>query len=178
MLLQDASIDFVTIHTQADETHLPDECPFDYLRQMCQLKAQGAHIPSGACGHLLTADTICILDGTILTKPKDRADAFAMWRNMSGRMHLVATGILVGRLKGGKCIDNQVGIATTCVHFKTITSEMMHAYWRTQEPRDKAGAYAIQGSGRAFVNKIEGDLDTVIGLPLALLYQLLGVVRD
>lgn len=85
-----------------------------------------------------------------------------MWQRLSGRMHQVLTGVAVGDARHVEAV-----MVSTQVHFRTISQAEMDAYWRSGEPRDKAGGYAIQGLGAIFVDAIEGSYSNVVGLPLS-----------
>ena len=117
---------------------------------------------------VLGADTVVELDGRILGKPRDAADAADMLRALSGRMHRVHTGVaLVG---GGRTLT---GTETSRVFFRRLTEAEIEAYVRSGEPLDKAGAYGIQQLGSLLVSRIEGDYFNIVGLPLCLLRELL-----
>jgi septum formation protein len=110
---------------------------------------------------VLAADTTVHVDGSILEKPADEADCVRMLSLLSGRSHDVFTGLCVvsDRLPS-------LGFAHTTVEFREISQAQMRAYWATGEPQGKAGAYAIQGFGAVFVEKITGSYTNVVGLPL------------
>jgi len=110
---------------------------------------------------VLAADTTVVVDQEILGKPESEADAAVMLGKLSGREHLVHTGIA---LRTGASV--QVGISSTHVSFAVLTPAQIHAYWTSGEPQGKAGAYAIQGLGAVFVSKIAGSYTGVMGLPL------------
>lgn len=117
---------------------------------------------------ILAADTVVALNGTILEKPVDEADARRMLGSLSGHRHEVFTGIAAihhGRLA--------VDVQTTGVRFRTLTAEMIDAYIATGEPMDKAGAYGIQSRGSLFVEGIDGDYFNVVGLPLVRVDEML-----
>ena len=118
---------------------------------------------------IIAADTIVYLDGVILGKPKDTADAARMLAALSGREHTVYTGVAV--LRGG---ETRQAAEHTAVRFRTLTPEEIARYIATGEPMDKAGAYGIQGRGALFVAHLDGDYFNVMGLPLCRLGQLLN----
>ena len=123
---------------------------------------------SAAESVIISSDTLVELGGTPLGKPKDESDAKKMLRSLSGNRHNVHTGIAVhahGRVFSG--------IATTGVFFREMTEREIEDYIATREPMDKAGAYGIQGIGGKFVERIEGDFDTVVGFSMRLLAELL-----
>ena len=110
---------------------------------------------------ILAADTMVCLEGELLGKPGDEAEAHAMLRRLSGRRHTVYTGVAL-------ILDNRevTGVETTDVYFGDLTDAAIWAYVKTGEPMDKAGAYGLQGRAGVFVRRIEGDVTNVIGLPL------------
>ena len=117
---------------------------------------------------VIGADTVVALDGTILGKPRDEADAARMLRSLSGRTHTVCTGVTV--ISGDTVMSRA---EATDVHFRGLTDREIAAYIATGEPMDKAGAYGIQGAASLFVKGIDGDYFNVDGLPLCLLGQML-----
>lgn len=117
---------------------------------------------------VISSDTLVELDGIPLGKPSDAADAYRMLRALSGRQHNVHTGVAVHYR--GRCAS---GVDTTRVFFKEMSDGDIDAYIATGEPMDKAGAYGIQGIGGRFVEKYEGNYDTVVGLSLSLLRELI-----
>ncbi|MDF2961922.1 MAG: septum formation protein Maf [Paenibacillus sp.] len=119
---------------------------------------------------VIGSDTIVVLDGQVLGKPKDSRDAFNMLSALQGRAHQVFSGIACLDLTTGRqLIDHQV----TAVYMKPLTDKQIERYISTGEPMDKAGAYAIQGIGATIVERIEGDYFNVVGLPMSLLSDLL-----
>ena len=117
---------------------------------------------------VLGADTVVVVDGQLLGKPSDAADAARMLRLLSGRNHQVITGICL-------VVNGQPSVAseTTVVTMSEITGEDIAAYVATGEPMDKAGAYAIQGIASRWIPRIEGDYSNVVGLPVALAHSML-----
>ena len=124
---------------------------------------------------ILGADTIVVLDGEILGKPKDSDEAFKMLKKLSGMEHEVYTGISLVDKDKGRVIS---GYQLTKVKFNQLKDKEIKDYIDTGESLDKAGAYGIQGMGNFLVEKIEGDLDNVIGLPLRKLEELLIKIRN
>lgn len=117
---------------------------------------------------VISSDTLVELDGVALGKPIDEKDAYTMLRSLSGKAHNVHTGVAIHH-------NNRVysGVASTAVHFREMTDEEIYAYIATGDPMDKAGAYGIQNGGGLFVTKYDGDYDTVVGLSMNLVKQLL-----
>ncbi len=150
-----------------DETLRPGEDPHDAAERLARAKAaavaEGA--PDGAV--VLAADTIVVLDGEALGKPRDDDDARRMLRALRGRAHDVVTGVALSR--DGRLVS---GRETTEVLFAPMTDEEVDAYVASGEPSDKAGAYALQGLGGLFVERITGTPSNVIGLPFRLVRRL------
>lgn len=119
---------------------------------------------------LLTADTVVVLDGEVLGKPKDNKEAQRFLRSLSGRQHEVMTGFCVYNFDTGEWVE---GLETTSVWFRTLSKHEISDYIQTGEPLDKAGAYAIQGQGKKFVERYQGSLNNVIGLPVNEILQTL-----
>ena len=117
---------------------------------------------------IISSDTLVELGGVPLGKPTSREHAKAMLRSLSGKRHNVHTGIALH--VGGRVFS---GVATTGVYFREMTDSEIDEYIATLEPMDKAGAYGIQGIGGKFVEKIEGDFDTVVGFSMKLLSHLM-----
>ncbi len=120
---------------------------------------------------IIAADTFGVLDGEIIGKPHTPAAAREMLAKLSGKTHLVITGLTVLDAQTGRVVTRTV---ETKVRFKTLTPAQIAAYVATGEPLDKAGAYAIQGQGAVLVEGIEGDYYNVVGLPLAALADVLA----
>ena len=137
----------------------PEDAPA-YLAQ-CKAQAVAKNYPDKV---VIGADTVVLLDGEVLGKPRDAEDAFAMLRGLSGRAHTVITGccLIRGTLR-------RTFSVTTRVEFYPLSDSEIAAYIATGEPFDKAGAYGIQGRGSLLVKGIEGDYFNVVGLPVAAL---------
>jgi len=143
-----------------DETPHASEAADEYVMRLAREKAEAIwalhqDLP------VLAADTTVVVDQEILGKPESEADAATMLGKLSGREHLVHTGVA---LRTGPSV--KVGISTTQVWFESLTPAQIHAYWASGEPQGKAGAYAIQGLGAIFVSNIAGSYTGVMGLPL------------
>lgn len=161
-----------------DEAVLAGETPGDYARRIaaakCDFVADGA--AAGRELPVLGADTTVIVDGDILGKPADDAQARAMLARLAGRRHEVVTATSIRF--GTRRIDRAV---TTVVAVRALQPAELDAYVASGEGRDKAGAYAVQGIAAAFVTELRGSLTNVIGLPLAEVVadlQALGALRD
>lgn len=146
-----------------DETARPGEAAHALVARLARTKAAaGAAAGDGRDEIVLAADTVVVLDGRSLGKPKDRADATATLRALSGRTHEVVTGVAV--VRGAVSAVTRV---TTRVTFRPLTEGEIAWYVSTGEADDKAGAYGLQGAGAVLVDRIEGSDTNVIGLPLA-----------
>ncbi|MDX1734566.1 MAG: Maf family protein [Halioglobus sp.] len=153
-----------------DESRGVDESPRDYVARLAREKAREiAQRPAADGVAVLAADTTVVLGDEILGKPVDRGDALGMLARLSGREHEVLTAICL--VHGG---DESVQCVRTSVEFNALSLQMCDAYLATDEPWDKAGAYAIQGIGAVFVRAIHGSYSNVVGLPLAETWQLLS----
>lgn len=117
---------------------------------------------------IIGADTVVAVDGQILGKPADRADAVRMLRLLQGKEHQVITGVTVILKESGKTVSFA---EVTKVYIFPMTEEQIEQYIETGEPMDKAGAYGIQGKFAVYVSGIEGDYNNVVGLPVGRLYQ-------
>jgi septum formation protein len=151
-----------------EEIHRPGEAPRAYVERLAREKATAVHRPDAV---VVAADTTVELDGVLLEKPADEADAAAMLRRLQGREHMVHTAIAVAW--DGKLVS---GVETTKVWFRPMDERLITEYVATREPMDKAGAYGIQGYGAVLVERIEGDYFTVMGLGLSRLVALMAQV--
>ena len=170
-LLQQIGISFRVVAAEVDETQLPREAPTAYVTRLAAAKADAGWKSNPEAGHIavLAADTAVILDGRIMGKPAGREDAEDMLRRLSGRTHEVLTAIA---LRTGDGIHSRISLSE--VTFRRIAADEARAYWDTGEPRDKAGAYAIQGRAAIFIADLRGSYSGVMGLPLFETAQLLG----
>ena len=164
-LLRAAGISFAVDPADVDETPLPGEEPEAHVRRLAELKGRrvaGRH-PGEA---VLAADTVVVIDSTILGKPVDPPDARRMLQLLSGRTHSVLTGVCV------VSDEVQLGVARTEVEFARLSPAEIDWYVATGEPVDKAGAYAIQGIASRFVVAIQGSYSNVVGLPVSLVARM------
>lgn len=168
-LLKQAHLDFKTLLADIDETWRPEESATDYIVRMASNKAKKASkmLLDDESFLVLSADTIGVLDGQVLTKPKDKTDAFLMWRALSDKTHEVWTAVQASVVKAGVILKKQQVLCKTSVSFVKLSPADMSYYWQTGEPHDKAGGYAIQGYGATWVRSIQGSYSNVVGLPLA-----------
>lgn len=166
--LLELGFDFRLLHIALPEDRVDDEAPETYVRRLAREKATKA-VGAEKGAAVLAADTTVVVDDEVLGKPADEDDFRRMMTRLSGRSHRVLTGVAV-RVVGG---DTQDLVVATTVHFRPLTSQQIEWYWLTGEPKDKAGGYAIQGKGGAFVAGIEGSHSNVVGLPLPQTLELL-----
>lgn len=126
---------------------------------------------------IISSDTMIFLDGKFLGKPKDKEDAFRMLKSLENNKHTVYTGLYV-LVKKGSTVKRILTHSKTDVYFRKLTDEEILNYINTENVLDKAGSYAIQGKARDFVEKIEGNIETVIGLDIEKLRGILGTVLN
>jgi len=157
-----------------DESVAGAEAPADYVRRLAALKADTLweRLPSDDRLPVLGSDTSVVVDRTILGKPTDEADCLRILQLLSGRTHQVYTAVAVRSAAG-----SDVRLSVSDVTFRDLTPAEMRAYWRTGEPADKAGGYAIQGRGAIFISHIAGSYSGIMGLPLFETAQLLAAHR-
>ncbi len=158
--------------TGVDEIPLPDEAPGDMAERLARAKAMAT--PAAPPSLIIAADTIVVIDGQVLGKPRDRQESAAFLRRLAGREHEVITGLAVRALPEGDLRSERV---VSRVRFAPLTEAELDWYVATGEGMDKAGAYALQGIGALFVAAIEGSYTNVIGLPLERLYPHLKLWR-
>lgn len=153
-----------------DETVLEGEVPLACVERLARTKATqlAADAPDAI---VIGGDTIVVVDGHVLGKPADRAEARAMLRALAGRSHIVYTAVCVTH--GARIAS---GVEAVQVRVRPLTDAEIDGYVATGEPLDKAGAYGIQGFGATIVERIEGDFFAVMGLPLVLLTRLLAEI--
>jgi septum formation protein len=168
-LLRAAGIDFVVDPADVDESVVEGEAPDAYVLRLAESKARVVHARH-AGRVVLAADTSVVVDAQILGKPVDAADAMRMLRLLSGRIHLVMTGVTVIHPERGPVS----AVARTGVEFVRLSDDELEWYVDSGEPMDKAGAYAIQALASRFIVRIDGSYSNVVGLPIALVYQMLG----
>jgi septum formation protein len=168
-LLRSVGLQFDIVPADIDESALPGETPSDYVARLSNEKARvvAKQVDGGAI--VIAADTTVDVDGLILEKPMDDADARRMLRLLSGRSHLVHTGVttLSFGVGSGRTGVPVAIVVETAVRFVELTDRAIDWYLSTGEHLGKAGAYGIQGAAGAFVERIDGSVTNVIGLPLA-----------
>ena len=168
-LLKQMGVRFEVLSVDIDESRRGDESPLEYVSRLAREKAQAGFQRQNGQLPSLGADTVVVFDGQIFGKPRDQKHAEEMLMTLSGKVHSVFTAVAVDN-----GLDTALTVSETLVEFRTISQSECLIYWRTGEPEGKAGAYAIQGRGGIFVEKLEGSYSAVVGLPLAETEQLLN----
>lgn len=202
-LLRSSDITFAVQPADIDETPLPDESPRECAERLAQEKALTVW-RTRPQDVVLGADTIVVVDEMILSKPVDGGDAARMLRLLSGRVHSVITGVCVVQtsanrkmplagedrprdsaqpLTSFKVLRNEnreliTASETTLVTMSELSDTDIRDYVASDEPMDKAGAYAIQGRASRWIPRIEGDYTNVVGLPVTLVYRMLSQLRE
>lgn len=169
-LLEGTGLPFRVMVSDAEEISTSDASPADVAQQNARIKAEAVAASQEPDAIVIGADTIVVLDGRIFGKPTDAADAARMLRELSGRTHQVITGVCVVRDGASETFAE-----VTDVTFRQLDADEIEAYVATGEPLDKAGAYGIQGLGGKLVERIEGDYDNVVGLPVTRLQRALDL---
>ena len=166
-LLKLLQVDFEVLSCQIPEMAGLNESAQEMVQRLAKAKAEATQRlrPQAI---VVGADTVVVCDDQMLGKPPSREAARIMLSKLSGRAHQVLTGVCV--LHQEKC---ELALSETLVQFSSLSSHEIEAYLNTDEPFDKAGAYAIQGFGARFIERIDGCYFNVVGLPVSLLYQLL-----
>jgi septum formation protein len=172
-LLAQIGVPHEVLPVDFDEARMPGESPREFVERLARDKARHARAACPEGPPLLAADTIVVLEGDLFGKPRDEADGVAMLLALSGRWHEVMTAVAVC---DGAAVGSAVSVSR--VRFRQLGEDECRAYWATGEPADKAGAYAVQGLGAVFIERLEGSYSGVMGLPLyetARLLQAAGV---
>jgi septum formation protein len=151
-----------------DESYLPGESPAAHVERLARAKAAAAseRDPSAL---VVGGDTVVVIDGRVLSKPRDADDAVAMLLSLAGRAHDVYTGVAIAGAHG-----TVATVARATVRFRAFDEAAARDYVRTGEPLDKAGAYGIQGLGAALVESVDGDYYCVVGFPVSAFLELLA----
>ncbi len=171
-LLQQIGVKHAVIRAAVPEQPAAGETALDYVQRLAREKAaagyaelQRQQLPLAP---VLGADTLGLIDGEILEKPRDKTHAHHILRQLSGRTHEVITAVALHN----QSLQSQ-RLSITQVTFRELSDEEIAAYWETGEPQDKAGGYGIQGLGAVFVKEIHGSYSCVVGLPIEATYELL-----
>ena len=202
-LLRSADIAFAPQAADIDETPLPGEPPRECAERLAREKALAVW-HTRPRDLVLGADTIVVIDDTILGKPADFADAARMLRLLSGRVHSVITGVCIVQTLASRQLpaarevrvhlsaqvppaceilrtenrELRTASETTLVTMAELSDAEIRDYVASGEPMDKAGAYAIQGRASRWIPRIEGDYSNVVGLPVAMVYRMLRQLRE
>ena len=163
-ILANAGLPFRVLSSAVDESLHPGETPAALVQRLANDKADLVTARAVGPAIVLGADTVVVLDDKILGKPHSTEEARHMLQQLSGRTHSVLTGVALVRLPDG---ERRQFTESTLVHFRPITEEELSSYLATEEPYDKAGAYAIQGQAGRYIPRIEGCYFNVVGLPLS-----------
>lgn len=168
-LLQEAGFEPVVAPQDIDETPKPSERPEALVERLSYRKAVGARADAQPGDVIIAADTTVALAGVELGKPVDEADARRMLKMLSGKVHTVSTGVCIMTGVGDMdaAFNARSFVESAQVEFYELSDADIDAYVATGEPMDKAGAYGIQGKGRALIKRIDGDYYTIVGLPVA-----------
>jgi len=171
-LLRQIGVRHAVITSAIPEQPAVGETALDYVQRLARAKAAAGfaqllhhQLPIAP---VLGADTLGLLDGEILEKPRDRVHALRMLRQLSGRTHQVITAVALHSQA-----QQALRVSVTDVTFRELSDAEIAAYWETGEPQDKAGSYAIQGLGAVFVKEIRGSYSCVVGLPIEATLELL-----
>jgi septum formation protein len=160
-------IEHEVVPANIDESYMAGETPRQHAERLAREKAAAIDAPAAV---IVGSDTIVVVDGDVLGKPRDRAHAADMLRRLSGRSHVVMTG--VAARWSGRTVS---GLEEVRVTFRTLSDAEIERYIDTGEPMDKAGAYGIQGYGATIVERVDGDYFAVMGLPVN---RLVGLFRS
>ena len=172
--MRQVGLDFDVVPSEVKEDFVDGESPQDHAMRLAGVKARkvGETNPNR---WVIGADTVVSIDGRILGKPRTDREAYEMLSMLSGRDHLVITGVSV--IRGAKGNEKTIAVETS-VRIKTLNPAEINWYINTGEPFDKAGGYAIQGRGAFMVQRIEGSYTNVVGLPLCGLLEVLDHPGD
>ena len=168
-LLTSIGLDFDVVPSHVPEEHQPGEAPEEYVARLSREKANAiaAKHPSA---WIIAADTTVLLGDQLLEKPVDKKDAERMLSLIAGKTHVVYTGVTLQNVERGY---RETRVAESEVRMLPLALEDVRWYVSTGEPLDKAGAYAVQGIGAMFIDSIHGSYTNVVGLPLAMLFQMM-----
>ncbi len=169
-ILEKAGLKVVVMPSHADESSVTVSEPAQRVMELALLKGIDTAKYVSKNDYVIAADTIVVAEGKIMGKPHDKKEALLMLMALSGKWHEVYTGYCVIEAKSGEA---SVRYEKTRVKFRDISESEARRYIDTREPMDKAGAYGIQGRGRLFVERIDGDFYNVVGLPVCALSVML-----
>jgi septum formation protein len=163
-ILRNAGFTFTVMSSAVDETPFPEESPQQLVQRLANAKAELVAARAVGPAIVIAADTVVTLEGCILGKPRSTDDGRRMIEQLAGRTHSVLTGVCLIRLPDA---ERRQFVESTLVHFGQLSNDDISRYLATEEPYDKAGAYAIQGRAGRYIPRIEGCYFNVVGLPLA-----------
>ncbi len=169
-LLAQLGLAFETLESRAPEEHGGESDPALLAQKLARRKMRAAAAAESGADIFIAADTIVRVDGGLLGKPRDAAEARAMLRSLSGRRHEVFTGVAVFDRRTGRVLTH---VEETAVYMRSIPDDELDWYVQSGEPFDKAGGYGIQGRAAVFVERLDGCYFNVVGLPLAALWRML-----
>ncbi len=174
-LLGVLGLPFEVAPSDFDESSIPVGAlqPGAWVMRLAEGKARAVAARTEGDAVVIGADTTVVLEGEYLNKPQDDDDARRMLRRLGGQTHTVYTGLCLAETRNGRLVRVATDFAQTGVTFAPLSEAVIEAYVATGEPRDKAGAYGIQGKALAFIPGIEGDYFNVVGLPVFLLCRML-----
>ncbi|MDR1066159.1 MAG: Maf family protein [Clostridiales bacterium] len=161
-LLKQIGLIFDIITPNINETLRPDSLPSEIVTELARMKAEAVAETINEPAVIIAADTVVSLDDSVMGKPADENDAVRILTKLSGKKHVVYTGVEIIAPRGRRSF-----VKSSDVYMRNFTDSEARAYISTGEPFDKAGAYGIQGVGALFVEKINGDFFNVMGLPIA-----------
>ena len=161
-LLKQLAVTFKVAAADIDESVIDGEAPEDYVVRLAREKAQAGFEQNGGLMPAMGSDTIVLLDGRVLGKPETRAEAESMLQSLSGQTHHVYSAVALA-LKSDNVMDT---LNITAVTFGKMPTQWIKQYCQSDEPMDKAGAYAVQGGTGQYIRRIEGSYSGVMGLPL------------
>ncbi len=167
-LLNEIEIEFTQIKPEIEENQNKNELPYDFAERLACEKAIAVSNFLSDSEIVIGCDTIVVLENQVLGKPIDEQEAFKILSLLSGKMHTVCTAVALA--KNGNILKS--GFELTDVYFNRVSEKEIKKYIASGEPSDKAGAYGIQGMGAFLVDRIDGNLDNVIGLPRMILSRI------
>lgn len=170
-LLEKAGYNFEIIRSPYEEDHTVTDFSYDFIEELASGKALAVVPLVKEPSQIIGADTVVVLDNKILGKPKDKQEAFNMLRALSGKTHIVVTGIAVVNSKTGEI---KKSASTSHVTFENLTDEQINYYIENFKPLDKAGSYGIQEIPAGYIKSYTGSLDNIIGLDVEIVAELLA----
>lgn len=169
-LLERMGISFDIVISEYEENMENEISPYEMVKEFSYQKARAVLEKLEEPAVVVGADTVVVYKGKILGKPKSDEEAFQMLKMLQGKRHAVYTGVAILTNRDGEVTDHGF-VDSTDVYMRSLSDEEIQNYVNTGEPRDKAGAYGIQEKGSLLVEKIEGDYNTVVGLPIVKVYE-------